>query len=176
MSSKTDFQNWVEEHMYDPEFLWAEFVMELSTLLQDEMEKQQISQSDLANKLGVDRSQVSRILNGKQNLTVKSLVEIAQALGMRLRVKGEPLRAIEQPTRGHVPLTVGSPLGTEALDTLEMAVSLYDGFGALEETKWMPENVAAGPASKFNAVLRNTKQSVTDQFAAHLYIAPKTLN
>jgi len=46
------------------------------------MEKLQLSRSDLANKSGVHLSEISRILNGKQSLSIKNLDLLTEALAL----------------------------------------------------------------------------------------------
>lgn len=46
-----------------------------------------LTQADLARILGVNRSRVSRILNGEANLTLRTAGEIAAALGFELDVE-----------------------------------------------------------------------------------------
>lgn len=43
-----------------------------------------ISQQAIADKLGVNRSVISRLLNGGANLTVRTVAEIAWALGFEV--------------------------------------------------------------------------------------------
>ncbi len=45
-------------------------------------EKRGIKRSDIAKKMDVDRSQVTRILNGEANLTLRSVALLSWAIGM----------------------------------------------------------------------------------------------
>ena len=45
------------------------------------MEQKNISRADLARKLGKSRAYITRLLNGQPNLTLKTLTQIAVALG-----------------------------------------------------------------------------------------------
>jgi transcriptional regulator with XRE-family HTH domain len=54
------------------------------------MKEQGVSQRELARRLGTTEPWVSRLLNGRQNTTVKTLAEVAWALGVRLAVVAEP--------------------------------------------------------------------------------------
>ena len=59
-----------------------------------------MTQGDLCNLAGTDRSYLSEIENGKMNVTVKSLVVIAMALDCRLEdllVSSGPMSAPVQP-------------------------------------------------------------------------------
>lgn len=46
-----------------------------------ERENSQITQQEIANRLGVNRSVINRILKGETNLTLRSVAEVAWALG-----------------------------------------------------------------------------------------------
>ena len=43
------------------------------------------SQEDFANRLGFDRSYISRVETGKQNLTVENLIKICEGLSVPLK-------------------------------------------------------------------------------------------
>ncbi len=45
------------------------------------MEKKHINQSDLARMLGTNRAYISRIMKGKTNFTIETLVKIGRRLG-----------------------------------------------------------------------------------------------
>lgn len=46
--------------------------------------KKHLTQSQLAEKLGMEKGQISRIENGKFNLTLATINKIASALGVRV--------------------------------------------------------------------------------------------
>jgi transcriptional regulator with XRE-family HTH domain len=50
-----------------------------------------ISRKDLAERLDVSPARVSQILNGGENLTLKSLAAMGWALGIRFELKPQPL-------------------------------------------------------------------------------------
>lgn len=54
------------------------------------MEEKGIDRAELADKLGVSRAFISKLLNGTPNLTIKTLMKIADALGRELSVKMPP--------------------------------------------------------------------------------------
>ena len=56
------------------------------------MEKEGISKADLANRLGRSRSAISQMFNKNPNLTVKKMVEIADAVGLDLTVMPTELK------------------------------------------------------------------------------------
>lgn len=55
----------------------------LGTVISSERKKMNISQSELANKLGVTASTLSRIENGESAMTIDQLHVVSEALGMK---------------------------------------------------------------------------------------------
>lgn len=79
-----------------------------------------MSQVDLAERLGWKPAQVSRALRGGQNLTLRSMVRISRALGLRLEVcavaEDAPFAGAEAVSRSAWPA-----LGAEDESPLEVA-------------------------------------------------------
>lgn len=75
-----------------------------------EMHNQAISKSQLAEKLGTGRSNISQLLSGGRNLTLMSLLKLSDALGMELKISLENKKrnsnstwhAIQLATPGHL--------------------------------------------------------------------------
>jgi transcriptional regulator with XRE-family HTH domain len=55
---------------------------------------QGITQDDLASRLNVDKSLISRRLNGRENLTLRSLSYMASAMECRLIIQFQPFEEI----------------------------------------------------------------------------------
>jgi predicted RNase H-like HicB family nuclease/DNA-binding Xre family transcriptional regulator len=51
-----------------------------------QMEVQGVTRTELAERLNVDKAQITRMLNGSSNMTLKTLVSVASALGCRVSV------------------------------------------------------------------------------------------
>jgi transcriptional regulator with XRE-family HTH domain len=51
-----------------------------------QLESDGITRTELARRLDVDKSHVTRLLNGMPNVTLKTLVSVASALGCRMSV------------------------------------------------------------------------------------------
>lgn len=54
--------------------------------LQQRMEELPLKQEELAKKLGVTEGAVSKVLNNPQNLTMKTMVNYARAVGMKVAI------------------------------------------------------------------------------------------
>lgn len=67
-----------------------------------EKELHGVTQQSVASKLGVNRSVINRILKGQANLTLRSIAEIAWALGYtaEITLKKASDTAMSQPTEG----------------------------------------------------------------------------
>lgn len=66
--------------------LWA------SDLIARAMEEQNLSKAEIAAKLGVSRAYVTQVLNGRRNMTLRTLGELAWACKNRVVINAEPLR------------------------------------------------------------------------------------
>lgn len=64
----------------------AEFMLHIHKVLQREMlhaaKEEKLTKSRIAELLGVDKSNVTRALNGKSNLTIRTISELCWALGV----------------------------------------------------------------------------------------------
>jgi transcriptional regulator with XRE-family HTH domain len=58
------------------------------------MREHKISRADLAHSMGVSPGRVSQILSGEENLTLRTLSSVVNALGARVEVT---LRSVDEP-------------------------------------------------------------------------------
>ena len=69
---------------------WVEdAAVSFTVQLYELMKKRGISQVKLAERLGVSPPYVARILKGRENLTIASMVKLARAVGVKLEVSLE---------------------------------------------------------------------------------------
>lgn len=68
---------------FDKKFSAAKTRLEFAIQIANEREKAGLSQKDLAHKLKTTQSVISRIENGKQNISLDMLQKIADALGKK---------------------------------------------------------------------------------------------
>lgn len=71
-----------KEYSKDPEFIAEGLAIKIVEEMLENMELQNMSQSDLAQKMDVSRALISRILNAPPNMTLLTIAKIAVALGM----------------------------------------------------------------------------------------------
>ncbi len=68
---------------FDKKYSAAKIRLELAIQIANEREKAGLSQKELAKKLKTTQSVISRIENGKQNISLDMLQKIANALGKK---------------------------------------------------------------------------------------------
>ena len=54
------------------------------------MEEQQVSKTDLARLVGTSKSHVTQLLSGSRNLTLRTLADLAFALGHKVEIRSLP--------------------------------------------------------------------------------------
>lgn len=64
-------------------------INEITDKIETLMECQGLSKKELAERLGVSKASVSRILSGNRNMTLDTLVKVSFALGYRPRIEFE---------------------------------------------------------------------------------------
>lgn len=86
-----DLERCLNEQLKDPEFkkAWEDFQPELQLMNQiiGERIEQNISQKELADRMGTKQANISRIENGNANPSLDFLKRLAKALGKKLEIK-----------------------------------------------------------------------------------------
>jgi transcriptional regulator with XRE-family HTH domain len=67
----------------DNELEQERFILDVTEMICELMNKTGVSKSDLATKLGRTKSHVTQLLSGNRNLTVRTLSDVLVALGYR---------------------------------------------------------------------------------------------
>ncbi|MFP3904895.1 MAG: helix-turn-helix domain-containing protein [Armatimonadota bacterium] len=80
------FEQAFTEYDDDPEIVLYEILLEVTEKICKSMKDRDISQTELADRLGVSRQYVSRFLNTPGNTTLKSIIEFAMALDMAVEI------------------------------------------------------------------------------------------
>lgn len=75
--------------IYEQERLFSQAIETIAGLL----EKQDVSQRELAARINRDQAQISRLLSGADNTSLKSLARLAYGLGIRLVIVGVPFES-----------------------------------------------------------------------------------
>lgn len=86
-----DYNEYLKKQLEDKEFKkeWEEFQPELLLMKQiiDERIKQNLTQKELAEKMGTKQANISKIENGNANPSLDFLKRLAEALGKKLEIK-----------------------------------------------------------------------------------------
>lgn len=107
----------------DPTFVAEQLILDIVMQIGAAIEEKNITQGELAEELGISDSAMSQLLSGQQNVSLKRLVKVALALGMRWEVP--ELVPFESPDIERVETTTRVSVGE-----LEV-VSLSKGFSSI---------------------------------------------
>lgn len=86
MNTEKWFKEKIDRFRDDVEFQTEEAILEITERIVQIMESKGINRVKLANLLGVSKAFTTKLLNGNPNLTIKSMVSIAHALGCELDI------------------------------------------------------------------------------------------
>lgn len=93
----------------------------------DMMNEKGISQAELAEKIGIQRSNMSRIMSGKQNLTYEMMKKISDALGADLLVALNKGQFVKLSRRAQVTLEkIAEQTRLDEEEILEGLLAFYD--------------------------------------------------
>jgi transcriptional regulator with XRE-family HTH domain len=87
----------LEQRGYEHELLYSEVIEHLRAIAAGVG----VSQHALAERLGVSDARVSRIMTGRENLTLRTLADLGWALGLRFEVVAVPLADREGTPAAH---------------------------------------------------------------------------
>lgn len=91
----SEFSEFLENQLQDPELkkeydaLDSFYVVKQAIITARNTAK--VSQKELAKRTGIAQADISKIENGRGNPSLKTLLRIATALGMRLNISFEPI-------------------------------------------------------------------------------------
>lgn len=78
------FQELAESN--DPDYLYEGLVLDFTEAVVAEMIRKNIKRVELAERLGTSRAWVTKLLDGQENMTLKTMVRVASALDMDVKV------------------------------------------------------------------------------------------
>ncbi|MFH1725390.1 MAG: helix-turn-helix transcriptional regulator [Elusimicrobiota bacterium] len=85
------FKDWLKDEMRDPGFKRAYDALgpevEFAVQLAKTREKMRLTQKQLAKKARVDQGDISKIENGKQNITLGMMVKLASAVNRKVEIR-----------------------------------------------------------------------------------------
>jgi DNA-binding XRE family transcriptional regulator len=83
-TERDELQDLLAEVRSSAEYRLEDLVQSFSDELWAEMNAQQITKAELARRAGVNRQFLTGIFRGKPNLTVRTMVKLAEAVGLRV--------------------------------------------------------------------------------------------
>ncbi len=86
MKKATWFVEMLEKYKDDLEFRMEGVILEFTEKIVQKMEELDINRSELAERLGVSKAFVTKLLNGNPNLTIKTMMSLADVLGCDLNL------------------------------------------------------------------------------------------
>lgn len=84
------YQEWARHVEHDPRLLAEELKLAFADELARLLEARGLKRTELAAKLGTNRGYITRVLNTDYNLTIETMVRIADALGARVSLHLHP--------------------------------------------------------------------------------------
>ena len=90
MTSQDELSQRIAEAVGATDYQVEDLVLSLTSEFIDRMDRTNVSRTELARRLGVQPPRVTRILQGNDNFTLRTLVQVAQALDCRLAFALEP--------------------------------------------------------------------------------------
>ena len=82
-----------------PEYELEWLLLDIEEALHTSMEAQGITRSELADRLGTSRAFITKLLGGQENLTLKTLVRVANALEMKVDARFVPRERAAKPAK-----------------------------------------------------------------------------
>lgn len=100
--------------------------------IQNVINESMISKSDLARRLEIARSGITRMLSGSHNLTIKTMAKVLAVCGHEVRFEAVPIvwnwQSVPQPSGEALPASVGSTTCTRfwQSDRVQMVLSTQE--------------------------------------------------
>ncbi len=87
MTKQTDFQNWLDELRQTTDYRAANAAIDFIVECEMRRDELGLTYADLARKLNVSRARINQLFRGETNMTVRTMQELADALGLALEIK-----------------------------------------------------------------------------------------
>jgi transcriptional regulator with XRE-family HTH domain len=118
-------------------------ILDASETIHRLMDERDVTRVELARRVGATKGHISQLLDGKRNMTLRTLARLMDALGHRARIETEPLArraSLSRPTMTHkVPAYVNSTRACASIDIVKRLEgaggSRLIGVHALEATE-----------------------------------------
>ena len=95
MKSEINYDELLNSWEWDADYIAEELAVEFAQNVYEVLQMKDIKKNDLANYMNVSRAHISQILNGKSNITFKTIAKISSALKVKVF---SPVFKMEKPT------------------------------------------------------------------------------
>ena len=92
------FRRDAERARNTPEYELEWLLLDVHEAIWAAMQARGVSRSELADRLGTSRAYVTKLLEGQENMTLKTLVRVANALEMKVATKFVPRERAAKPS------------------------------------------------------------------------------
>ena len=108
LSLKERFEREIARLRDDPAFQLDQLLLDLNAEMWAAMQSRDVSRSELAERLGTSRAYVTKLLDGHENMTLKTLVRVANAMEMTVDVRLTPRKAAAVVRMRYAPSPIAS--------------------------------------------------------------------
>lgn len=92
-TARERIQTQIDEWQNDPDYEYEVLLLEINRPVSESMNKGNLRNSDVARRLSVSPPFVTRLLRGETNITLKTLVRVANALELKVSIQMRPRTA-----------------------------------------------------------------------------------
>lgn len=96
MTGETWLERSVGEYEEDPDYIAELLILGLNEQVVSRMQALGLRRSELAQRMGVTKAYITRILRGNPNLTLRSIAALSLALDTRPIVGLQPCRSVDE--------------------------------------------------------------------------------
>ena len=114
----------------------------IGKMLKDARKRKGLSQRALSEQSGVRQYQISKIENGAVDLRISSLIELARALNLDLKlVPRKAIPAVDSIVHSTTPTVAAKPAGKELQKTLDAVKKLRIAYPDISEVRKLQKNI-----------------------------------
>jgi len=95
---RTVVERFVEDPVQRRLFKQEQAILEVTEFICGQMEAKGISRSELARRLGKTKGYITQLLDGRTNMTVRTIADVCDALGCRFHVAAAARRRARRHT------------------------------------------------------------------------------
>ena len=99
MNSLDRLRSRFEEWKDDPDYIYEGLVLDFTEQVVGKMIATNLRRSELAERLGTSRAYITKLLDGQENMTLKTIVRVATALDLKVDLKLRPREAAPKAKR-----------------------------------------------------------------------------